>query len=220
MKVVYKKCFRCPNIKPENINFFKFNKKTNKFCINCITCTLELKGYYKQYHLNNKELKNQQSRDYYIENKDKIKTYIVEWQEENKDKVEIYKEISKNKRNLEENKLLKKEYDKKYRAVRYNDLEYKLRKYTSLSISGMLRINGSSKQHTSCLKYLPFSIQELKTHLESLFEPWMNWGNRGVYRPKKWDDNDSTTWKWQLDHIIPHSDLSYASMEDENFKKC
>jgi hypothetical protein len=48
----------------------------------------------------------------------------------------------------------------------------------------------------------------------------MNWGNRGKFDPKTWDDNDTSTWKWQLDHIIPHSDLPYDSVEDENFKKC
>lgn len=48
----------------------------------------------------------------------------------------------------------------------------------------------------------------------------MSWKNRGKYISKEWDDNDSTTWKWQLDHIIPQSDLPYDSMEHENFHKC
>ena len=48
----------------------------------------------------------------------------------------------------------------------------------------------------------------------------MNWQNKGSYRVKTWDDNDQTTWKWQIDHIIPQSDLPYTSMEDDNFKKC
>jgi hypothetical protein len=48
----------------------------------------------------------------------------------------------------------------------------------------------------------------------------MNWDNQGAYNSKTWDDNDKSTWKWQLDHIIPQSDLPYTSMQDENFKKC
>jgi len=48
----------------------------------------------------------------------------------------------------------------------------------------------------------------------------MNWHNYGVYRIDKWDDNDQTTWKWQLDHIIPHSTFQYTSMEDKSFKQC
>jgi 5-methylcytosine-specific restriction endonuclease McrA len=48
----------------------------------------------------------------------------------------------------------------------------------------------------------------------------MNWNNHGKYNAKTWDDNDPSTWTWQVDHIIPRSDLPYTSMEDDNFKKC
>ena len=60
----------------------------------------------------------------------------------------------------------------------------------------------------------------MRNHLESLFEPWMSWDNHGVYDKKKWNDNDSKTWTWQIDHIIPQSDLPYSNMIDENFKVC
>ena len=55
---------------------------------------------------------------------------------------------------------------------------------------------------------LPYSINELKTYSESLFEPWMNWGNWGRYT-KKWNDEDQTTWRWNIDHIIPKSFFNY-----------
>jgi hypothetical protein len=100
------------------------------------------------------------------------------------------------------------------------DPAYKLRKDISRSIAYVLKSNGSSKQGHSILEYLPYSFEELKTHIESLFEPWMTWENRGIYRSKSWGDSDSTTWVWQLDHIIPQSDLPYTSMTDENFKDC
>ena len=69
-------------------------------------------------------------------------------------------------------------------------------------------------------KLLPYSINELKQHLESQFEPWMNWKNYGPYNAKNWNDNDPSTWTWQIDHITPASDLKYSSAQDENFKKC
>jgi hypothetical protein len=47
----------------------------------------------------------------------------------------------------------------------------------------------------------------------------MNWENWGKYKPESWDDNNKTTWTWNIDHIIPHSDLPYKSPKDENFKK-
>ena len=65
----------------------------------------------------------------------------------------------------------------------------------------------------------PVHIFDLKEHLEKQFESWMNWNNWGRYS-KSWDDNDQTTWKWQIDHIVPQSCLPYTSMEDDAFKKC
>lgn len=76
------------------------------------------------------------------------------------------------------------------------------------------------KNNISCWKYLPYSCDDLKIYLESLFEPWMTWDNYGYYQHDKWDDNDLTTWKWNIDHIIPQSDLPYLTMEDDNFNKC
>ena len=83
-----------------------------------------------------------------------------------------------------------------------------------------LKDNNSSKNGISCFQFLNYTIIELKQYIESKFEWWMNWNNQGIYNPNIWDDNDPTTWRWQIDHIIPQSDLPYFSMEDENFKKC
>jgi 5-methylcytosine-specific restriction endonuclease McrA len=48
----------------------------------------------------------------------------------------------------------------------------------------------------------------------------MSWSNWGVYCPEKWNDDDPSTWTWQLDHIIPHSSFMYTSMEDSAFQEC
>ena len=72
----------------------------------------------------------------------------------------------------------------------------------------------------SILKYLPYTIEDLKLYLESKFEWWMNWDNWGMYDVKTWDDNNSLTWTWNIDHIIPQSYFKYVSMEDEEFKRC
>lgn len=72
----------------------------------------------------------------------------------------------------------------------------------------------------SIRKYLPYTMQELKDHLEKQFEPWMTWDNYGTYRLDIWNNDDSTTWTWNIDHIIPHSRFKYTSMEDQEFKDC
>jgi|WetSurMetagenome_2_1015567.scaffolds.fasta_scaffold133895_3 hypothetical protein len=90
----------------------------------------------------------------------------------------------------------------------------------SRTISFMLTAGGSSKAGKSFRNYVAWDSAELKAHLEFQFEPWMNWDNYGKYNYTTWKDDDITTWTWQVDHIIPRSDLPYTSMEDENFKKC
>ncbi len=74
------------------------------------------------------------------------------------------------------------------------------------------------------MKYLQYTIEDLKQYIEfqclERGNEWMNWSNWGNYRPKNWNENDQSTWKWQLDHIIPQSKLLYTSMEDDNFKIC
>lgn len=48
----------------------------------------------------------------------------------------------------------------------------------------------------------------------------MTWNNWGIYNPSTWNNNDKSTWTWQIDHIDPHSGFKYTSMEDEEFKIC
>jgi len=74
-----------------------------------------------------------------------------------------------------------------------------------------LKRTGSSKHGESTFKHLPYTVQELKKHIESQWEGWMNWGNYGPY------ENGRQT--WQIDHIIPQSALPFTSFEDENFHK-
>jgi hypothetical protein len=110
--------------------------------------------------------------------------------------------------------------NKRKKIRRDTDPSYRLRCLISRSVSRMLKLNDSSKRGGSIKNALPFSMDELKNHLETQFESWMTWNNQGRYDSKNWNDNDSTTWTWQIDHVIPQADLLYASMQDDNFKKC
>ena len=114
---------------------------------------------------------------------------------------------------------------RKYRVMweknkKIADPQFKLRKYLSNSIYLHLIINKSSKNNDSILKNLLYSMRELKEHIEKQFELWMTWDNWRQYNAKIWNDNDQTTWTWQIDHIIPHSKLNVLSMEDQAFKDC
>jgi hypothetical protein len=103
---------------------------------------------------------------------------------------------------------------------RKNNHLSKIRSNVSRSVRSALHNLDKSKNGSSVLKYLKYTVEELKEYLESKFEPWMNWNNYGKYTNKTWNDSDSSTWTWQIDHIIPQSDLPYESMEHPNFQKC
>jgi hypothetical protein len=97
-----------------------------------------------------------------------------------------------------------------------NDPVYRLRRIVNTAIYNMIR---RDKGGHSVMEFLPYTIEQLKTHLESMFEPWMTWQNHGTYRRESWNDADQSTWAWQIDHITPQSETPYTSMSDANFKK-
>lgn len=155
----------------------------------------------KEYYANNKENLATKKKEYYLRNREKTILMVKKYYENNKEKINI----SKNKNS-----------NQKYA----NDPTYRLRIIASKSINIYLKSKNTNKKGKSVLKHLPYTIEELKSHIENQFESWMNWNNQGVYDPKKWDDNDPSTWKWQLDHIIPHSTFEYDSMDHLDFQKC
>jgi len=76
------------------------------------------------------------------------------------------------------------------------------------------------KTGSSMLDILPYTMIDAMKHLESLFEPWMTWENWGKYDIETWDDNDQSTWTWQIDHIIPTSTFEYSSIDDPRLLEC
>lgn len=158
-------------------------------------CKLCQKEYNKNYQLNNRSL---------------VKELKITWNKSNRSKIRASKKtpLAKSIRNLQ------------LSNRRKNDSLFRLKQSISRSIRRALKFEGGSKNGESTLKYLGYSLQELKSHIEIQFESWMNWNNQGKYIIETWNDDDPSTWTWQLDHIIPQSDLPYVSMSDDNFKKC
>jgi hypothetical protein len=112
-----------------------------------------------------------------------------------------------------------KAYTKRNSNRRYKDRikipRNKIRRSISFAIYRAMISQGVSKNGDSCLPYLDYTIDQLVTHIESQFEAWMNWGNYGRY-----NKGDQPNTKWNIDHVIPQSDLPYDSMEHPNFKRC
>jgi len=211
-------CSKC-NVEKQVNNFCK--RKTSKDGLN-----LWCKDCVKEYAENNKEVLTKYQKDIYQKNRDeRLKSQKI-YAQEHKEEISEYKKKYKRENALELNE--KRAAQVKIR--RKNDFHYRMRLNISRAIIKMLKINGSSKDGKSHIKYVPFSYKELEEHFEKLFshpdnltpdgKVWMSKNNQGYYDSNTWDDNDPSTWKWSIDHIIPHSDLPYTSMEDDNFKKC
>lgn len=161
-------------------------------------------------------------KEYKDKNKDKIKTYQknydAEYYIQNKNKIlDRKKELYAINPKIIQDKHRRNSYQKNKRKT---NISFRLRSNISANINFYLKLNKSSKHGESILKHLPYTINDLKNHLQSKFESWMTWENYGNYKVNSWNDQDISTWKWNIDHIIPHSTFKYISMEEKSFKDC
>ena len=222
-------CNKCKISK--KITDFHKNQNWCKECKAIYNKSDNYKNYKNEYNSSKKDEMALYNKQYYEENKNNILTHNKEYRLNNKEKIALNNKIY-----YENNKEKISKYNENYYEInkdhilstnlmyitkRYaNDLLFKLKKIISAAVRYRLFINNSSKNKKSVVKFLPYTIEQLKQNLEFKFEPWMNWNNHGKYNKKTWNDNDQSTWTWQLDHIIPHSTFEYKSMEDDEFKKC
>lgn len=218
MDVTEKICSSCKELK----SFSEFTKQKDKkyglscACRNCLKINRD----------NNKDKRKEQNKQWRIKNKDKIsKNYEKYKNSALKNKKIYYKNnkeeiLNKRKEYYAENKEHKSVYNKVYninnkakirknnnawkRNKRKNDLNYKIYSNISNSIYQALTKNKKFKKwHTM----VPYSLEDLKLHLESKFTKGMTWENYGING-------------WHIDHIIPQSFFKYKSYEDEAFKVC
>lgn len=153
----------------------------------------------RQWYLKNRERVLQKQKECNLVHSETISEYQKKYRADNK---ETIAEIKKNHYQNNKTEINRKNKERDL-ARRKTDPAYKLRKNCSCTIWQAL--NGK-KKGLSILKFLPYSMEDLRVHLEKQFDKNMNWANYGSY--------------WHIDHIIPQSRLPYTSMYDENFQKC
>ena len=174
------------------------------------------KEYQQKYYRENRARIIERQKEYYKTTKPERLEYAQTHYQENRNSI-----LEQQTKRQQENRVEITKYHNTYvKKKSENDPVFRLRKNVSTSIYSALKANGSSKQGESVMDYLPYTTQELKDHLEEQFEDWMTWDNHGVHDTKTYDEMNSKTWKWNIDHIIPQSKLPYSSMNDDNFKKC
>jgi len=229
-----KLCNKC-GLDKDILNFNKNSKMKDKLSRICKECVKQIyvknidkiKEYQKnnsekikitkqKYWSKNKNQLNKNQKDFYSKNKNRLNAITKKYYENNRSNLIAYQKTYR-KYNKEK---VRATHRKNYKLRKKDNPSYKIRAHCSKMIYIYLRKQGLSKNKSSFINNLNYTIIQLKEHLETQFESWMNWSNWGRYNVKTWDDNDQLTWRWQIDHIIPQSNFSYTSMEDQSFKDC
>lgn len=215
------KCKKCFLVK--NLTDFYLKKSTRKHDSTCKKCRNDFaKVRYKSLSKKDKEKYSLRVKNWATNNTVRRKNIINRYHKKHSEKEKLYYLANseniktRNRKWLSLNKTRANERLRRYRRRP----EVKLRNNVSSLIRFHIKKNDGAKNNCSILDFLNYSITDLMKHLSSKFEPWMNWNNHGNFNLKTWDDKNNLTWTWQIDHIIPQSQLPYRSMTDDNFKKC
>ncbi len=184
----------------------KVLKETSQFSIKKKITKIGIKQYFSKIC---KPCKAELAKQFRLNNPDKIKEYNISNTRKQSQKKYHLKNNRKEyfKRRYLKRKLIltpeQKSKKREYKRKRRLNSIFRLRENISNSIYKVLKGKKAGK---SILKYLGYTIQELRENIEKQFDKNMNWENYGKY--------------WHLDHIIPHSLFQYNSMEDREFKEC
>ena len=205
-------CNTCSELKDIELFFRNKNTKDGRHS-SCKDCQNKSKNYdkikRKEYYDNTKHRDNEKikmrRRNYYLNNKEKENKLSVEYKEKNRENINKYAiDYYYTNKDTEKYKETKRNY---YKNRLDNDTLYKIRHYLTCMLGTYFR-NGGFTKKTRTYEILGCSFEEFKSHLESKFELWMNWENRGLY-------NGEVNYGWDLDHIIP---ISSAETEEDIIK--
>jgi len=208
-----KMCSKCGIEKEDSMFYNDKNQKSGLTC-RCKSC---LDMCSKTYNINverrklwrkeyNKAYKEKHKEELHLYHKEYGRKWIREYRKNNPEKVKFERDSRKE---------YKKEYDKKHREKMrnrhknrmVNDDLYKSRCSIRNLISSAIKTYGYTKK-SKTYNILGCSFIDFKKHIESQFQPWMNWDNHGKC-------NGELNYGWDYDHIIP---VSTAKSYDELIK--
>ena len=172
----YKKCSKCSRILPYSDFYSNPSMGGDTACGVSCQCRQCMSNNGKKYYNNNYDHKKQYSTEYKRrpDVKEKVKMYHKDYYS----RPEVKQMRNKN-ANL----------------AYHNDPLVRLRRILDVYINSKLK-----KNNTSYLEILGYSVEELKSHLESQFTPSMTWDNYGTY--------------WEIDHEIPVSSFNLSTYDD------
>ena len=89
-------------------------------------------------------------------------------------------------------------------VTKYTKEQKRLRCCMKANLVARLKQRLINKNKKSTFDILYYTVDELKIHLESKFQPGMTWDNYG---------------EWEIDHVTPDSWFEYNSFEDKGFQE-
>lgn len=132
--------------------------------------------------------------------KERKKENFYRWLEKNSEHRKNYMKEYRE-RNVNKIREQKRKYEKDRKD---NDPFYKLCCYTRTAVYTCLKERSVDK-YSNTFDILPYTLEELITHLENNFTEGMTWENYG---------------EWHVDHIKPMVSFTFDSVDDESFNEC
>ena len=167
--------------------------------------TSKVKAYKKTWYEDNKlslrEKSKASKKEYRENNRVKIKEKARLYNLNNQDKKKAYYEANKERIKLKQKEYRKNNWSKVRGREKLAQIEkrkdpfYRLKDAIRHRINVSIKNNGYTKK-SKTYQILGCTFEEFKAHLESKFEPWMNWSNYGKY-------NGTANYGWDIDHILP-----------------
>lgn len=210
---IVKTCTCCFRDKPENKEFFHFDKRRQSYAAMCKVCrNAQIKIRQSSADVIAARLANERAR--YAKNPEKFRAktkaqyaqncerrikYSLEWRERNLERAkENSRRSAKAWREANPDKMTEhyRAKSKRYRATEKGKLDCRIR----ARLNNYLRGGKGSR---SWKEKVGYSLDELKTHIERCFVSGMGWHNSHL---------------WHIDHIIPLSAFEYANVDEKNFK--
>lgn len=190
-----KVCTKCKIEKSLN-EFYKDRQKPSGLCFVCKACLKLYNSMHKEKHSIYQKRYSQKHKEekaiYYRKYKEEKKSYSLKYRTEHKEECKAYRQKNKEKINRRMRQRCKK------------DIKFKLNKNISRGIRRSLK---DGKERNSWKDLVPYTVDQLRKHLEKRFTKDMTWDRflRGEIH---------------IDHKIPISVFNFTNPRHEDFKKC
>jgi hypothetical protein len=156
----------------------------------------QIKAYRRKYYEANRDKERAQTASYREANPELIKTWSKSYWEANKKEL-VAKQKAYEKANPEKRRAIKRKVNAKRRSTAEGSLNHRMSAKINKALS-------RGKEGRSWKDLVDFTLDQLKSHLESQFTDGMSWENMG---------------DWHIDHKIPLAAFSFESADCPEFKR-